>query len=261
MVNSEIKISIHPALQKILLEQRNKIEQKNNVITKSMIPISENETELDDIKAEHSAEPLKNVSDIKRIRDYFLSKGQYRNHMLFVMGINVGLRISDLLNLKFSHIIDVNGEYRDWIVLTEKKTGKTRKFALSNVSKNAIELYIKQFPDVTRDTYLFRSESNNNTENVNNHMSRRGVQYFINKAFDELKLPQRHGTHILRKTFAYHALMKGDAFERARSLEKLQRLLNHSSSAITLRYAGITDEEVFDTYTNMDYDLVNINLD
>lgn len=239
------------------------------MITNSKISISNNECELDDIISEKSAEPLKDIKDVEKIRNYFLDKKQYRNHMLFVLGINLGLRVGDLLNLKFGHLINADGSYKKWIVLIEEKTKNTRKqckkrkLALSNVSKDAIELYIKNNPDITRDAYLFRNESTNNLKRKNgtDHMTRQGVQLFINKAFNDLELTQRHGTHFMRKTFAYHVLTKGDAFERARNLEKLQNILGHSSSAITLKYAGITDDEVYKTYTDMNYGLDLINFE
>ena len=295
-MNTDIKM--HPAFIKLLqqypeitdlvktrqLEERNKVENKN--ITTSRIVVSEDEKELDDVKAEHSAEPLKDLNDIKRIRDYYLSKKQYRNHMLFLVGINVGLRVSDLIKLKFGHFIDIEGNFRENIIVTEKKTGKERKIAIGNVAKDAINLYLKHNPSVTRGTYMFRNKSNNgligkeeveikDIEGINNyktkidkngkihyyilkeadHMTRQGVQYILNKTFDDLQLPQRHGTHMMRQTFGYHIAIEGDTFERARNLEKLQMLFGHSSPAITLRYIGLTDDEIYATYTSRNYGL------
>lgn len=239
------------------------------MITNSKISISNNECELDDIISEKSAEPLKDIKDVEKIRNYFLDKKQYRNHMLFVLGINLGLRVGDLLNLKFGHLINADGSYKKWIVLIEEKTKNTRKqckkrkLALSNVSKDAIELYLKHNPTVTRDMYLFRNESTNKLKRKNgtDHMSRNGVQNFINKAFNDLGLTQRHGTHFMRKTFAYHVLTQGNSIERVRNLEKLQHILGHSSSVVTLRYAGLTDDEMYQTYSNMNYGLNLINFE
>lgn len=54
------------------------------------------------------------------------------------------------------------------------------------------------------------------------------------------------GTHTLRKTFAYHAYKSGI------DITLIQRLLNHSSTSITLRYIGITRDQLDDVYLKLD---------
>ena len=53
----------------------------------------------------YAPDPIKDINDINRILDYFLSHGQYRNLLLFTMGINFGLRCGDLLKLKFGQAV------------------------------------------------------------------------------------------------------------------------------------------------------------
>lgn len=67
---------------------------------------------------------------------------------------------------------------------------------------------------------------------------------------DELHIPVHASTHMLRKTFAYHFLMA--APDRNRALELLSMQLNHSSIAYTLRYIGITQDEILDTCFRLD---------
>lgn len=67
---------------------------------------------------------------------------------------------------------------------------------------------------------------------------------------DELHIPVHASTHMLRKTFAYHFLM--EAPDRNRALELLSMQLNHSSIAYTLRYIGITQDEILDTCFRLD---------
>lgn len=211
---------------------------------------------------EHSAEPIKNKEDIARLREYFLNQS-LRNHMLFVVGINIGLRISDLLKLRFSDIMNPDGSYKSEIVLIEQKTKNTSKkikrrvFALSPVAVQAIEMYRQSLTYFSMDLYLFRSESTAQKYCYNNKpMSPQGVQDILNKAFDDLGLTTRHGTHMLRKTFAYHVLTgTNDPFERTRRLELLQRMFNHSSAAVTLAYAGISRQEMISVYNNLDLGL------
>ena len=53
------------------------------------------------LAGEHKAEPIKSLDDINRISQYLICQRRYRDNMLFICGINFGLRISDLLRLRF----------------------------------------------------------------------------------------------------------------------------------------------------------------
>ena len=70
---------------------------------------------------EHSAEPIKRIEDIDRICKYLIENERYRDHMLFVVGINFGLRISDLLRLRFSDLINKDLTFKDTFPILEKK--------------------------------------------------------------------------------------------------------------------------------------------
>jgi site-specific recombinase XerD len=53
------------------------------------------------------------------------------------------------------------------------------------------------------------------------------------------------GTHTLRKTFGYHARLNGTP------IEVLQKIFNHSAPSVTMRYLGITQDELEDVYSNL----------
>ena len=65
-----------------------------------------------------------------------------RNYLLFTLGINTGLRISDLLKIKISDVIDEKNKIKDSIYIREKKTGKEKIFAINKTAKDAIKEYI-----------------------------------------------------------------------------------------------------------------------
>ena len=67
-----------------------------------------------------AVEPIKNINDLKKVEEILKKQGM-RNHLLLVMGINSGLRISDILAL---NVADVKN--KDFVRLTEKKTGKNK---------------------------------------------------------------------------------------------------------------------------------------
>ncbi|WP_255700525.1 tyrosine-type recombinase/integrase [Dethiosulfovibrio faecalis] len=60
----------------------------------------------------------------------------------------------------------------------------------------------------------------------------------LNSTARTVRIKNTIGTHILRKTFAYHAYKSGH------NLSMIQNLLNHSAPSVTLRYIGITKEEM-----------------
>ena len=69
---------------------------------------------------------IKDKKQIEKVKN-ILRKTNLRDYLLFVMGINVGLRISDLLKLKFRDLIDDKGNILDVIKIKEVKTGLGRR--------------------------------------------------------------------------------------------------------------------------------------
>ena len=80
-----------------------------------------------ELAQEHAAEPIKDMNDIIRISQYLISEERFRDNMLFIVGINFGLRVSDLRALRFSNLINDDFTFRDRFPILEKKTKNTRK--------------------------------------------------------------------------------------------------------------------------------------
>jgi len=75
---------------------------------------------------EHAAEPIKDMEDIIRVSQFLIGQKRFRDNMLFIVGINFGLRVSDLTSLRFTHIINDDYTFRDRFAILEKKTKNTR---------------------------------------------------------------------------------------------------------------------------------------
>ena len=179
-------------------------------------------------------EPLKNTRDINKVKQYLYGKENKRDYCIFVVGINVGLRAGDLLSLKINDVTDGTTIF-DTVIIKEQKTGKIRNFALNKNAKEAIQLYINSLADYDSNDYLFKSRKGG-------HLGVRPLHHIIKTLTTDLGIKGNFGTHTLRKTMAYHRYINNVP------LETLQKLLNHSSSAITLRYIGITKEVITDCY-------------
>lgn len=167
-----------------------------------------------------TVQPIRDIAMIAAMKDV-LMKQHYRNYFLFVLGINTGLRISDLLALKVS---DVRG--KSHIVITEQKTGKYKRFRINN----DLQQHISKFTvDKDRAAYLFQSRRG--TDRIH----RVQAWKILNAAAEEVGL-EEIGTHTLRKTFGYHF------YKQYKDVAALQEIFNHSSPAVTMRYIGITQD-------------------
>lgn len=207
------------------------------------------EEEVDPVRT-HAAEPIKEIGDIIRISQYLIDNRRYRDNLLFIAGINFGLRCGDLLRLKVGHLITEDGSaYRQEIVLREEKTGKVRRVYINEAVMDAADLYFRnQGTSINLNQYLFRGSSNRCSQNkpMAVYSAERVLKEVVN---DKLNICIKASTHCLRKTFGYHVVM--GAKDRARAVEFLQKIFGHSSSAVTLRYIGITDDEIKEAYQNL----------
>lgn len=206
------------------------------------------------VAPDHASDPIKSLDDIHRISSWFIDNGKYRDNMLFIVGINFGLRISDLLTLRFSHIIDNTFCFKTTFPILEKKTATTRKkkqnryVTINDAVVDAVTLYLENTPGVRLSDFMFRSESNRGG-NLNQPLHRKSADRILRSVGEELGLGIHIATHTLRKTFAYHQmLMSGND---PRKLLLLQKMFGHSTSAQTLDYIGITSEEIEEAYMNL----------
>ena len=214
--------------------------------------------------SEHAAEPIKDVDDILKVSRYLVANGRYRDNMLFIVGINFGLRVSDLLQLRFSMLLDNDLVFRSSFPILEKKTSNTRRvkknryITINEAAIDAITMYLKEMAKqgkaVHLSDYLFRGESNR-CGNQNKPMSRVSVDRLLKSIAREVGLTTKVSTHTLRKTFGYHQMvMSGND---PRKLLLLQKMFGHSTAAQTLDYIGITSEEIEDAYRQLNLGSVN----
>ena len=205
---------------------------------------------------EHTSEPIKNMNDIITISQHLISNKKYRDNMLFIVGINFGLRASDLRMLRFSNIINDNLTFKDTFAVFEQKTRNTRKrkknryITINTAVIEAITLYLENTPNISLSDYMFRSLSNRNKDiNSNQPLSVKSIDRIVKSFSKELSINVKLSTHTLRKTFCYHQMIMSN--NDGRKLLLLQKMLNHSSPAQTLDYIGITQEEIEKAYRDL----------
>lgn len=189
--------------------------------------------------------PIKNKEDIEEVKDYFRNvKKCHKSYLMFIVGISSALRISDILQLKIKDIYE-GKKVREHITIKEKKTGKTKRFAVSPNLRKAIEYYIREEKDkgreINEENYLFYSR-----EGQNKPITRQRAVQILTEAMDMCGLGHINlGSHGLRKTFSYHAWKSGV------DITYLMRLLNHSSQRQVLAYIAVESEELDNIYISL----------
>ena len=165
-------------------------------------------------------QPIRDKKTIETMKHELL-KGGLRDYMLFVFGINTGLRISDILSLKVEDVRD-----KTHIILKEKKTGKPKRIKINGV-QDELNKYIQ---GMAEEEYLFKSQKGKNSP-----ISRIQAYRILNKAARNIGIGEI-GTHTLRKTFGYFF------YQKTKDVALLQELFNHSAPSVTLRYIGINQD-------------------
>ena len=207
-----------------------------------------------DIAAEHTSEPIKDMTDIIKVSKFLIANKRYRDNMLFIIGINFGLRVSDLVLLRFSHLINEEYAFRDRFAILEKKTANTRTVkrnrhvTINNAVIEAVVLFLENTPNIKLSDFLFRSESNRGI-NDNLPLHRNSVDRILKGIAKDLGLGNKMATHSMRKTFAYHQMVMSN--NDPRKLLLLQKMFGHSTAAQTLDYIGITGEEIEEAYLRL----------
>jgi|LGOV01.1.fsa_nt_gb integrase len=151
---------------------------------------------------------------------------------ILVIEANTGLRIGDVLSLRFTDIIKDGDRYR--LDIVEQKTSKKRTFTIPYDVRNYLELYILR-NNIEKTAVIFP-------------ISERAVQKQLKMICDHLNY-ERLSTHSFRKFFATQIYINENY-----NIELVRQLLQHSSTSTTQKYIGIGSKELENAITS------NLNL-
>ena len=178
------------------------------------------------ISMSYNVQPLRTQQEIN---DFLFclrrNKNAERDVFLFLIGINSGLRMSDIVKLKKKDVISSKNPR-----IVEQKTGKTRILYLSSLQE-LIQDYTK---DLKPEDYLFPSTKGGHLEVNTVYQMFQKVAALLDR--DDI------GTHTLRKTFGYHY------YKKTKDVATLMEIFGHSSEKITKRYIGINEDEISETF-------------
>lgn len=168
----------------------------------------------------NTVEPIKDKKQIDMMKNY-LKLMNYRDYLLFLIGINTGMKVCDLLRLKFSDVLNYNS-------IKETVISKDKVYPINKSVSIAINKYIEMdLGEHLFERYIF--ERSKGSEPI----GRSHAYRIINQAAEMVGINQKIGLHTLRKTYGYHY------YKKYKDISKLQTLFNHSAPSVTLKYIGI----------------------
>jgi Site-specific recombinase XerC len=162
--------------------------------------------------------------------------GDYKMSLLVALGCFWGLRISDILSLRWNHILNV-----DEFTIVEKKTGKSRTIRINPQLKRHIADCYKQINPIGTFSPILVSQKGTvySTQRIN---------VVLKEIKSKYKLSVKNfSCHSLRKTFG-RQVYNSNSENAELALIKLMELFNHSSISITKRYLGLRQDELLSTY-------------
>lgn len=180
-----------------------------------------------------AVDPIRKIKDIKSISK--LTNDNPRDHLLFLMGINNGLRVCDLVRIKVKDVRYLKPG--DTLTIKESKTGKDNVLVINNTVYKALREYLDKVRPNDED-YVFASRKGG-------HLQSQAVSKLVKRWTKAINLKGNYGSHTLRKTWGYI-----QRTEHGVGFEIICKRYNHSNPAITMRYLGIQDKEVHNTLMN-----------
>jgi len=175
-----------------------------------------------------AVDPIRRIEDIQAISK--MLSDSPRDHLLFTLGINNGLRAVDILRLTVKDLKHLKpGQF---ISIKESKTGKTNILMVNKAVFKSLQEYLSRV-NPGDDDFLFKSRKGDGP------LQSQAVSKLVKTWTQAINLQGNYGAHTLRKTFGYiQRTVHGVGFEI------LCKRYNHSSPAITMRYLGIQDKEL-----------------
>ena len=176
---------------------------------------------------------------VQNVINQLTNEGNYKFVMLVAIGCFAGLRIKDILRLKWSDLLD-----KDVLEIRESKTGKVRRITLNLSLKNIVKDCHAQSDIQSNDNPIFINRSG--SKNIS-------VQYInrvLHKIFAKHNIKGRNNSsHCLRKSFARRCWEKTGCSDQGLIL--VSEMLAHSNTALTRRYIGLEDAQFENMYLTL----------
>lgn len=179
--------------------------------------------------------------EFKRLVKCLADDGQYKWAFYCIMSFCLGLRASDVRKLKWGDILNKRS-----IVVTEKKTSKTKGIPIGQNTMEHISKMFEREKHPRLDSYVFMSERTNGQPVSLQYINRLAKKW---KKKYRLKIGN-FSSHTFRKTFGRYVYEKRNRSYEA--LLELNRIFRHQNLQTTMIYIGITDDNIYKVFNDMD---------
>ena len=191
-------------------------------------------------------EPIRDIKKVAQIKNMLRGENKIRDLLLFELGINSALRISDLLGIQIKDLFDDWWNIKDFFDIKEEKTNKSNRITITPKVQETLKLYRELYEHIVTKPNYYVFFHSKRTPKGEKHIDRKQAWKMIHQWCIDVWLKGNFWGHTLRKTWGYQARLN------AIPLEIIQHKLNHSSLAVTQRYLWITADEIADACNKLD---------
>jgi integrase len=163
----------------------------------------------------------------------YAKQNNERDYVMLQLGFHTGLRISDILKLKVGDVKE-----KKYLTIHEEKTNKLKRIKLNKEVKDCLKGFCK---DKENYEYLIQSR-----EEINKPITRHRAYQIISELGGMFGLEDIR-CHSLRKTFGYLY------YKKTKDIALLQKMFNHSSQLITLRYIGVEQQSMDEALDDINF--------
>lgn len=220
--------------------------------------------------------PITNSDECKTVLKYLKNSTSFgiRDYLIFKMGMNCVLRISDLIHLRYDDVYTPTGKPKSKLSITEIKTGKRKEMPLIHVKEDLIEYkreldaFFSKQPDKymqplkSRETEIAGTGKGKRELKKNDYWLFPSTQHptqhiSTNTFYKAMMLTKKNtgiqhlGTHTPRKTGAYlfyrggfDDVLKAKNVQPSNNIALAMKILNHSSQSATLAYLGLEQDNI-----------------
>jgi integrase len=192
------------------------------------------------LKGQRTTTSSLNWDDFRSLISKLERDGDYKYCLLIATGVFLGLRISDLLQLRFSQF-----ENSDILTIQEKKTGKTRRIKINTDLMAIINRVKTKMMPKDPDQFIFLNRYGSKP------IDRSWINVNLKRIFKKyrIEIEGNISSHLFRKTLGNRVLKLNNY--SGESIILLMELFSHSSPAITKRYLGLREQEIHDVYDSL----------
>jgi len=175
-------------------------------------------------------------SEQNRLLEVFNTRylSPHRNKTMIKLMLDTGLRLSEIINLKWQHVNLQTGKLK----VVNGKGKKDRVVWFNNGTLELVrEWRERQAKDIGQCEYTF-------TTKAGNKLKQRDVRSMVYTYTEKAKINKDVSPHTFRHTYAT------DLYQETKNIRLVQKSLGHSDLSTTMIYTHIVDEEMERAHKN-----------